>query len=259
MALPLIPILLIAAAGVAVAVAAGGKRYALTEDCQLSTLSNLTPEESQQWVEQQLLPAFTAAADGKAVIKIRGPMPLPPELLAELEGIRVALQKPVSEGGAGLTAAQAEQMAGVHGDVVHIPAEPGDAFDVALYCYQQLAHPNCAIATLAAWGQGETISFPSAAAECLFRAIVIAVKMQFFATTGDKSYEITQEDVEAAIKVCPAATQQASAGGRVQHPSAAPFPNVGGYGVGFNTRAIAHDANRGVLHPVRVLTGEVFR
>jgi hypothetical protein len=103
------------------------------------------------------------------------------------------------------------------------------------------------------------IVWPTPAAECLYRMLAIASKMELLATTLDQRYAITPEDLAGVAEVCP--QSRAAWGGEGPRPGggATRFAGVSVGADGLNFAQMAHDANAGMLHPAHILTGAVFR
>jgi hypothetical protein len=151
----------------------------------------------------------------------------------------------------------------IDGTTVYLPAEPANPEDLAMYMFQQLAHPDCAVLTIRNWGAlpdsglEEEIVWRTQAAECLYLAMFVGMKMELLARTNDPQYTVTPEDLSRVASRCPQSAASWSPqppGGR---PSAYAGVSVGQAPVNF--ARMAADANSGTLHPAHVLTGRVFR
>lgn len=264
-------LLLLIGGGLAAAIAASaGRRYALSEDCQTSLLGGMSADEVQAWTQNEIVGPLRTARDGKGVIAFRSvDGELPYEVVAEVAVCQGNLQLPVLDGGLGVSEGEAKQLCRIDGRTAYMPAERDDPTEIALYLYQQIAHPRCAVLEFGLWGDDSSLVFPSDAAECLFLALVLGVKMELLAQTLDDRYTVTAEDMERAAAVCPQDVgitrgsgtlgTVGSGHGTVGGAQKASFGASIGAPPGLNFRQMAADANRGVLHPAHVLTGAIFR
>ncbi len=253
--MPPILLFLIIGGGLAAAVAAAsaGRKYALSEDCQINRLAGMTPVEVQDWLKDYLVVALQTAFSGEGVVAFRSIHgALPEAVYGEVEETVVYLQD------RGFTEREARKLAYIDGDTAYLPAMPADAEEVAYYCYQQIAHPNCTVITFGTWGDESSIVWPSPAAKCIYLALLIGAKLELLAKTLDEGYAVTPADLERAAAVCPQYVEE----GRSElhaRPGAQLGVSVGNRGSGLDFSRMAADANRGVLHPSHVLTGAIFR
>jgi hypothetical protein len=257
MAFPLLPILILGGAAAVVAVVATrGSRYALSEDCQVSKLATMGPDEVQKWLTETLAPTLAKAYEGKGVMVMRpvDGQSVPQFVVEEVAGCREGLAAE------GLGETQIDALCRIDGRTVYLPVDPEDPREIATYLYQQAAHPNCAVLVIKDWDASDVegfVQWPSQAAECLFYALMIGTKMELLAKTLDDKYTITPEDLARVASVCP--QSRAAWGG----PGGSPRPGATGMSVGaaggLDYRRMAQDANAGMLHPAHVLTGAIFR
>jgi len=263
---PLLLLLIIAAGGAAVYAYSQTEKYALSEDCQTNKLADMGPQEVSDWLAAHVEEPFNRAREGRGVIAMRpvdGQI-LPPFVAKEIQSSQDAL---VADG---MSLEDAKKLFRIEGTTVYFPAEPGDPFEIALYLYQQIAHPKCAVIQVKNWmadvnGPDNGIKeyvWPSQAAECLFQAFYVSIKMALFAETLDDSYQVTEEELMAAANACPQ-NRTAWAGTPARGGAMTSYGvSIGNNGMGtdgINYRAMARDANAGHLHPAHVLSGAVFR
>jgi hypothetical protein len=258
MPFPLLPILILGGAAAIVAVVATrGSRYALSEDCQVSELATMGPDEVQKWLTDQLAPKVAKAYEGKGVVAMRpvDGQSVPQFVVDEIALCRAGGGFATGDHRAGLT--ESEICGRIDGRTVYMPVDPEDPQFIALYLYQQVAHPNCAVLVIKDWGGinvTEFVQWPSQAAECLFYALMVAMKMELLAKTLDDKYAVTPEELAKVASVCPQSRAAWS-----------PRPQPTGLSVGaaaaggLDYHRMARDANAGQLHPAHVLTGAIFR
>ena len=210
MALPAFFLPLLIGGGIVVAVIVAGKaesKFALSDDCETNNLAALNPEQMHEWMMAHISPAFDRARAGRGVVISEGleGHALPQFILDEVAGCQAELQAQ------GMSIDQARELCRIDDKKVHMSADPDDPADVAMYLYQQVSRPACRVLKVASWSQGlpggvpdnMTITWPSVAAECLFRSLRVVVKMHLFALTGLDRYVVTSADLAGVAAVCP--------------------------------------------------------
>lgn len=256
MGFPLL-VLGVVAVGVGAALASGGSsRYALSSDCQTNELAHMDAGQLQEWLRTRIAPNLETALAGRGSVRMEPIAGQPVPLWA-------ASQVASAHGGlvmAGMDPAEATRLARIEGRSVYLPAGPGSVEEIAAFLYQQVVPPACAVMTIENWaadmdsssddpGPTALVVWPSAAAECIYGALVIATKLELFTRTNDPIYAVTADDVSLAAIACAPASVTPGGG-----------PGGRGFAVGAQERLhMSRLLNAGQMHPAHVLSGAVFR
>lgn len=266
--MPPVLLLLLLGGGVAYALSASSRKYALSNDCERLLVEDFSQNEMQSFV--QSLDKLLGRVDaGDAYLRLRADRtPVAPSIVAEIEACQLALQQ------RGLSMSEATKRCRIIGDTIYVTVDQQSAFEIALYVWQETAGPNCNVIRfhgdiLPAGSEmvvvaPDTIIWPTPAAECYFRRLVVGVKLALAEITGNSAWAVTEADLAAAADKCPAAARWGSGGngaltsgpGRFALPGSVPSnPEA----TALNFRAMARDLNRGALGADAVISGVVFR
>jgi hypothetical protein len=265
--MPPVLLLLLLGGGVAYALAAGRSRdYALSDDCEVLLVEDLSPTEFQGYVEK-LDKVLRKALDGDGVLRLRvTSLPVAGSIVEEVEACQLALVE------AGMSESEARSRCRVDGDTIYVPVDPESAAEIAMYVFQETASPKCNTITfggemLPAGAEMEDIApdtvvlWPTLAAECYYRRLLVGTKLALLAETGNAVWAVTEEDLAAAGQACPSAKW--GGGGRPTRPlgvlGTPGQPSGNPEATSLDLGSMARDLNRGALGSEAVISGVVFR